>query len=297
MNILITGSTGLLGLELVSELSRHHQVYAVTRNPAGAAIWKNNRSVTPVFSDLSDLQDTDLPNQIDAIYYLAQGRNFRDFPGSALETTTINTLSPVHLATWGLSHGATSFYYASTGGVYSSSPEPIRETALITCSSAKGLYPDSKFAAELLLRNYQNLFPSFAILRPFFMYGPLQEKNMLIPRLINNINKGEKIFLSGADGMRMNPIYVSDAARACARLLDTRGSHVFNLAGPDVVTLGEIIRIIGRKIRKDPIIERKNEPVNDLIADIEVMKTELAVPVVSVQEGISITADAVISGQ
>lgn len=297
MKILITGSTGLLGLELVSELSRHHQVYAVTRNPRSSTVWKDNRNITPVYSDLSDLQEKDLPDSVDAIYYLAQGRNFRNFPGAAVETATLNTLAPLHLATWGLSHGATSFYYASTGGVYSPSPEPIRETAPVNCSSAKGLYPDSKYAAELLVRNFQNLYPSFAILRPFFMYGPLQERNMLIPRLINNINKGEKVFLSGADGFRLNPIYVSDAALACKNLLDVKGSHVYNLAGPDVLTLGELVRIIGRKIQKEPVIECKDEPVNDLVADIEAMKNELVIPAVSVREGISKTADAVLSGQ
>lgn len=287
MNILITGSTGLLGLELISYLSRHHHVFAVTRNPKDIDLWKDNKAVTPVISDLSNLHEKDLPDQIDAIYYLAQGRNFRNFPGSALETVTINTLTPLHLATWGLSNGVTHFYYASTGGVYSSSQEPIKETSPIDCSSSKGLYPDSKYSAELLLRNYQNLYSSFAIIRPFFMYGPLQEQGMLIPRIINNINKGEKIFLAGADGFRLNPVFVSDAANACIKLLEIKGSWVFNIAGPDIITLGEIVRIIGKKVGKTLIIEHKDEQVNDIIADIESMTTNLVAPSVSIDEGIS----------
>ena len=297
MNILIAGGTGLIGHELTLELSRHHHVYSITRSLGGNEVWRNNANVTSVFADLSNFQDKDLPDRIDAIYYLAQGRNFRDFPGAALDTVTINTLAPVHLAKWGLSHGVTSFYYASTGGVYSSSQEPINETAPINCSIAKGLYPDSKYAAELLIRNFQSLYQSFAIIRPFFIYGPLQEHNMLIPRLIHNINKGEKIFLSGDDGMRMNPVFVSDAARACINLLKINGSHIYNIAGPDIVTLGEILRIIGREVKKEPFIENKNEPVNNLIADIEAMKKDLVVPLVTIQEGISRTVEAILFRQ
>ena len=49
---------------------------------------------------------------------------------------------------------------------------------------------------------------SFAIIRPFFIYGPKQDKNMFIPRLFDNILNGREIFLSGEEGIIINPIYV-----------------------------------------------------------------------------------------
>ncbi|NLL11383.1 MAG: NAD(P)-dependent oxidoreductase [Methanomicrobiales archaeon] len=294
MNILITGSTGLLGRELTDELSKNHTVYALVRNEEKSVIWNDKKNVIPIVYDLSANDGNGLPDQIDVIYYLAQSRQFRDFPGGTMDTIIINTVAPVFLAHWGLSHGVKSFYYASTGSVYSPSPEPLHELSNISITNPHGMYPDSKIAAEILLRNFQSLFTSFAIIRPFFIYGPLQEQGMLIPRLIKNIDIGEKVTISGDDGFKFNPIYVSDAAHACVQLLKIKTNNIINIAGSEIITFGELIRTISKKINKKPTIERDPNPVNDLIADNQFMIENLAKPVVTLDEGLTTTIKQVL---
>ena len=52
------------------------------------------------------------------------------------------------------------------------------------------------------------------ILRFFFVYGPGQSNEMLIPRLVKSVREGQPIALDGLDGLRINPVYVEDAVRA-----------------------------------------------------------------------------------
>ena len=50
-------------------------------------------------------------------------------------------------------------------------------------------------------------------MRPFFVYGPGQ-RGMLIRVLTDRVLAGETVTVRGNPGMRINPIYVGDAARA-----------------------------------------------------------------------------------
>jgi nucleoside-diphosphate-sugar epimerase len=112
---------------------------------------------------------------------------------------------------------------------------------------------------------------------------------MLIPRLIENVRKGEPIIIYGKKGVRINPIHVQDAVKAFSPPLETPVSGVFNIAGDEVVSIKELSETIGTLIKRDPVfINEKNMIPGDIIGDNSRMKAVLGViPEVSLNQGIA----------
>lgn len=234
MNILVTGANGLLGRHLVELLSLEHKIYAVIRSKEQINFTVNN-NITIIEADLVDLDVTLLPKNIDAIYYLAQSNRFREFPDGTEDMLAINIITPIKIANWCSQNEVKTFVYASSGGVYTNPDKAVKEFFDINANEKLGFYLNSKLSAEMLLKNYAQLFETFVIIRPFFMYGVGQNKTMLIPRLIESVMHEKEITLNGENGIKINPIYVTDAAEAISRILDLKGEHIINIAGNDIV--------------------------------------------------------------
>ena len=75
------------------------------------------------------------------------------------------------------------------------------------------------------------------MLRPFFVYGPGQER-MLVANLMRRVLDGEEVTVVGDPGLRTTPVYVGDAVAAIGAALTTDSDGVFNIAGDEVVDLG-----------------------------------------------------------
>ena len=88
--------------------------------------------------------------------------------------------------------------HASSGGIYGGkSGEIFSEDDLLAVDNPLGFYLSGKLCSEIIFQNYMHYFETAVILRPFFIYGPDQKKDMFIPRLIQSIQKETPIFLQG----------------------------------------------------------------------------------------------------
>lgn len=285
MNILITGANGLLGKNLVNLLSKKHHVYAVIKDKSRLN-FNLNDNVTILQIDLTNFDVDKLPCDIEAIYYLAQSDKFRDFPNETQDILSVNVLAPVKIADWAIKNNITTFIYASSGGVYTRSDKPVNEFFDINANEKLGFYLNSKLSAEMLLKNYANMFKNFIIMRPFFMYGIGQNKSMLIPRLISNIQNKNKILLNSEYGIQINPIYVSDAAIIAEQMLELDGELTVNIAGNEIISLKDLCLLIGCIVGEKPIFEINYLSKNDLVADISTMKSILCSPIINLKDGI-----------
>lgn len=283
MNILVTGANGLLGKSLLEKLSIEHKIFAVVGKNS---VLRCKKNITVLRIDLSNLDIDKLPSNIDVIYYLAQSNHFREFPDKATDMLSINVYTPVTLASWGKENGVKKFIYTSSGGVYKSPTKPVQEIFDINANEKNGFYLDSKLCAEILLRNFADFFETFVIVRPFFMYGPEQNRGMLIPRLMDNIINENEIILTFDKGIKINPIFIDDAASAMEKLLTLEGEHIFNLAGSQIVSLGELSDLIGEVVDKTPVYKVLENTQPNLVADISKMKEKLCTPKVTLKEGL-----------
>ena len=85
--ILITGANGLIGYELLKQLSENNIVYALSRSKPDI---KNDNIHYIQFDFSKEWNASSLPEKIDVIYHLAQSEHFRDFPGKSEEIFNVN---------------------------------------------------------------------------------------------------------------------------------------------------------------------------------------------------------------
>ena len=225
----------------------------------------------------------DLPSQLDCIIHLAQSANFRDFPQSALDVFKVNIDSTAQLLDYGRKVGVKQFIYASSGGVYGNGVNPFNENAPLVPFKQLGFYLGSKACSEILVQSYASIF-NVIILRPFFMYGPGQNRNMLIPRLMDSVANGKPIVLQGENGILINPIHVKDASSAVLAAMSVQDSSTFNIAGPDILSIRQICEGMGEFLGKKPRFEFQTEKSNDLIGDISEMRHNLHNPKIHLLE-------------
>lgn len=280
MNIIVTGANGLIGYELCKLLSSSHNVFAISRS--------NPNIIGVEFIKLNFNKEIDFdkfPKSIDVIYHLLQSEKFRNFPDSAIELYTVNTLSTLRLLEYARKKGCIKFVYASSGGVYGNSESAFSEESPVLNNQDLGFYIGSKLCSEIMTDNYKSYF-DIIITRFFFVYGKRQNKTMLIPRLVDNIKNGKEITLQGEGGLIINPIHVNDASRVLMKILELNGIHKFNIGGEQVLSLKQISDIIGFKLGESPnYLYKEGNPTN-LIGDIAKMKSLLTSPEIIFEKGI-----------
>lgn len=272
MRVLVTGASGFLGSALASLLSKSHDVHGTTR---GAAL---PPGVTPLEVDLSRHFETSDWPQFDAIVHLAQSANYAKFPEAAAEVFAIGAGATQLLLAHAAACGAKRFVFASTGGIYKQSQQPLREEDAVSIGGALGHYFATKYAGELLAQAYGSQLETVSA-RVFFCYGPGQRLPMLVPRLAHRIRDGLTITLPGGTGPRMNPIFVEDAAEVFAKLVEDGGPAVVNVGGPRAVSLREICGALAEGLGQPASFEADatREPAS-LVADIGLMINDVMKP-------------------
>ena len=281
---LVSGAAGLLGRATVDALADSGvEVHALVRSPEQA--FRDDVAFHPV--DLAaGLQRSDLPAQVDTVFHLAQAREFRDFPGSALPVFAINVASTAFLLDYATGAGTSSFVYASSGGVYRGASTALTEESALQDPSALGYYLATKLSSEALVASYASQFSTVA-LRYFFIYGPGQARSMLVPRLYDRVQAGEPLGLQGDDGMRINPIHSSDAAAATIAAAALQGGATVNVAGPETVSLRDIGELFAADSGRDAVFEQGAGVPSDLVASTARMSELLVAPTVTLRDALT----------
>jgi UDP-glucose 4-epimerase len=247
MKIAVFGSNSLSGRAFIREYSKLYDIMAFQRK-------KNEEieNVKYVYEDFNNHKDilSKIGNSTQAIIYLAQSCEFRSFPKKAEDIFFINTYFPQLLANFAYQNNIKKFIYFSTGGVYKSHKNPITEEEKIFDINIGNYYSASKLSSEILLSQYKPYFKSLIIFRPFFIFGKGQDKNMLIPRLVENILLEKPIQLNGENGIMINPIHVSDVSKSIHKSLSLKGFEKINLSGNNIITIREISEFVGRVFDK-----------------------------------------------
>lgn len=280
----ITGGSGLIGSHLLNNLPLGWQAFALGRNDNKPTV---AGPIHPITLDLAaDWDSAVLPDRVDAVIHLAQSEHFREFPERVEDVFQVNTLSTLRLLDYARRAGARTFILASSGGVYGYGERAFTEEAEISAQSDLGFYLSSKLCAEVVAQNYVSLM-NVIRLRFFFVYGAGQRRTMLIPRLITSIREGRPLSLQGEDGIRLNPTHVTDAVHAIKQALELRGSHIINIAGPEMLSLRQMGEIIGRVVDRTPLFEvQPNVAPRHLVGDLQKMTRLVGEPKIRFEQGV-----------
>jgi uncharacterized protein YbjT (DUF2867 family) len=121
-------------------------------------------------------------------------------------------------------------------------PRYLHMSALGAATDGPSMYQRSKAAGEIVARSQPSV--AATIFRPSVVFGPGD-------KFLNVFARMSRLFpvlpLAGA-GASFQPVYVGDVADAFASALaDNKTRHlVFDLGGPNIYTLGELVRLAGR---------------------------------------------------
>ena len=281
-DILITGGNGLIAYELIKILTKEFNVFCLTSSKVDSE--NNNFKIIKV--DFNEPWNTNiLPKKIDIIYHLSQSANFRKFPKKSIEIFNVNTFSTLKLLEYARIANCQKFIFASSGGLYGIGDFSFNENNSINPKINNNFYLTSKFCSELLVDNYKQFFNVF-IIRFFFVYGKRQAKDMLIPRLIDNIICEKKIVLNGKEGIKINPIYVDDVVNALKKIIVLKDSETINIGGNEVFSIREICDIIGDELSIKPQFQINGSETLNLIGNVEKMNMLLNQPKFSFRNGV-----------
>ena len=178
---------------------------------------------------------------------------------------TVNVGSTMALLRWGARGGIRRFVFASTGNVYKPGKQVFKESDECQPTS---MYAATKMSAEHLIRQYANTFETL-ICRIFTTFGPGQT-DMLVQSMAERIRNGEPIRLAGGKGIHLTPIHVDQVCTVMKEFASGSTQafgEVVNLAGPEQISLAEIVGAIGDHLGIEPLTEATSESPPYLCGD------------------------------
>ena len=263
-NILITGSTGLIGSCLVEVLMAHpsidYHIYASGRNEERVNEVFGRFLDSPFFHFFKYDVINPLECNIDFHYVIHAASNASPyfFASKPVEVIKANVFGVVNLLDYGRCHNLRRLLYVSSGEVYGEGDgRSFTEdySGYVDNTSPRSCYPSSKRTSETLCVSYGSEYGlDTVIARPCHIYGPhfTEKDNRVYAQFIRNILSGNDIVMK-SDGAQMRSwCYVVDCVSALLYiLLKGKSSHAYNIAdeGSNITikSLAEIIARIGNR--------------------------------------------------
>lgn len=255
MKILITGGAGFIGSHVVIDaLKKGYEVvnldvltYAANLNYLKSV--ENHKNYKFIKGDICDkicLKNLFEKKKIEAVIHLAAETHV-DFsisnPSIFIETNVVGTQNLLEVSQ---ANKIKKFVHVSTDEVYGSlknGEKKFTETSQIKPNSP---YSASKASSDLLVRSYHKTFGlKTCITRCSNNYGPHQDDSKLLPKVILNAMKNQKIPLYG-DGENIRDwLFVKDHSDAILTVLEKGGSgEIYNIGGNKECSNKEIIKKI-----------------------------------------------------
>lgn len=241
MKILITGSNGLLGQKLVSAL----------RNDAEVQLLATSRGADRTPEPLGEryaAMDITSPTEVDAVFAAARPdvvihtAAMTNVDACELDPETCqlqNVTATGHLvqaAKWHSSH----FIHLSTDFIFDGENGPYREEDE---PAPLSIYGQSKLDAEQVVMNAG--LAKWAIGRTIIVYGIAEglSRSNVVLWAKSALEKGQPIKVVD-DQWRM-PTLAEDLADGCIRIAKRGAVGIFNLSGPDGMSILELVQRVG----------------------------------------------------
>lgn len=209
--VLITGGAGFIGANLVNKLLKlNYNVSLIVKNSTN--LWRIKNILPKIKLHKTDFFDTNNLKKIiekinpSVIFHLATYSAYRDQEAS-IEMINTNIKGTLNLlnATKDINYDI--FVNTGSSSEYGIKNIPMKESDLLEPIS---FYAATKAFATLLCQVFAKIYGKpIVTLRPFSVYGPLEEKERFIPTVIKSIIENNPIKLTPGD-QRRDFIYVQD---------------------------------------------------------------------------------------
>lgn len=246
MKVLVTGSNGFVGREIIAEITR------IGFSPVGL---DRDQAIEPsiphIQADItleSEIEKIGVTNKVDAVIHSA-GLAHQFGLVEKEKFWSINVTGTANIAKAAALMNAKHFVLVSSVSVYGRAMEDAPRDEGGQCQP-NGYYAESKYESELVARKIcaeNNI--GLTILRLATVIGEGDRGN--VGRLIEAIDRKRFMWIGKGDN-RKSLIYKKDAARACAAALQVpggQGARIFNVSA-EPLKMNEIVGAIEHTLGK-----------------------------------------------
>jgi dTDP-glucose 4,6-dehydratase len=306
--VLITGASGFIGSHTVeSALDRGYSVRVFLRyNSTGYVgnlrfLGKKLKDIEIFWGDIRDYTSVlRAVKGVDYVIHLAAQISVPYSFQNPIDFAMNNVVGTTNILKASVECGISKFVYTSTSEIFGGSDEPLNEDSL---RIPKSPYSASKVGADAMVKSFfytYNL--NTLILRPFNTFGPRQSIRALIPWIIYQGLRSEKVKLGNLEPKR-DFTYVKDTVEGILLSLEkeTEGGDEINLGTGRSFSVMEVVEVVSKVLGKDLKVEveekfkrPKKAEVFNLIADNSKAKRVLGwEPKWSFEEGVRETVEYV----
>jgi dTDP-4-dehydrorhamnose reductase len=254
--ILITGASGLLGVNLAQETMNTHDIIAVDRGKLTHAPFKVLKASLLDPGAVDEILDSTKPEWLVNCAALADLDVCEDNPELARR---LNTDLPAQLARSCKERGV-SFVHISTDAVFDGTTESFYKEE--DKPNPLGVYAQTKLDGEYAVFSEN----SDALVARVNFYGwSVTGKRSLAEFFFHNLSNNKS--MSGFTDVRFCPMLVNDTARILVKMLEKKLSGLYHLVGPQAMSKYQFGVEIARKFKlREGRISPKSINVSSLTA-------------------------------
>ena len=248
--ILVIGGTGFIGYHIIMEAKkRKWDITSISLNKPKKKRYHKNVNYKQV--DIKDFKS--LKKKINSKYdFVVNAGGYGKHPESSKSGKKLfnsHFLGLVNLVNILSKKKIKKFIQIGSSAEYGKTKSPQRENSVCL---PKTHYALAKFSCTNFLQNlYQvNNFPA-TILRFFLVYGPKQDKNRILPQIIENCFKN-KVFPTTKGEQYCDFCYIDDAVRAIFKTLTSKKTdgEIINIGSGRPMKIKNAIKLVQKLIGK-----------------------------------------------
>ena len=290
--ILLTGATGFIGRHCFAELeSRRYEIHAVSSKPVpqSSGVHWHRADLLDASQCAALLERVKPTHLLHLAWYAEHGRFWQ-----ALENLDWLQASLALLRAF-IANGGKRIVVAGTCAEYDWSLGHCREDS--TPLRPQALYGVSKHALRLIIEEAaRQTGISSAWGRVFFLYGPGEHPERLVPLIIRSQFDGKNVSCSSGEQMR-DYMHAADVAAALVALLDSPVQGAVNIGSGIAVSVRSLVdRIIAKMGRPEVVAFGQRESGQNqaplVVADITRLANEVKwSPRYSMDRGLELTIE------
>jgi len=290
MKILVTGSSGTIGTELMQKLL--DKGFDVSGIDIANNKWSRALDARTIIRDLREKFDLD--DSFDLVIHLAANARVHKLVKNP-DLARDNILMTYNVLEFMRKKGIKRIIFAGSREVYgSANAGSVREDSPKVSESS---YTASKIASEALVEAYQLCYGiDFVIARFSNVYGKYDDKDRVVPLFILNAMKGKDLVVFGEE-KTLDFTHVDDAVKGVLLVIAKFNSvknNVFNIASGKGVALAYVANRIIDYFKKGNLVFDSNRTgeIMRYVADISKAKKMLGyAPEIGIDEGITRTIE------
>ena len=299
-SVLVTGGTGFVGPYLVQALiDKGARVKILLLNDAEVSSNLRADNLEIITGDITRPEMIDgITKNVDLVFHLAAIANVDYAIQNPVNTYEVNVQGTLNLLEEVRKNPIHKFIYISSSHVYGV-PQylPVDEKHLI---APREPYSASKAAAENIVNGYSGSYGiNTAIVRPFNIYGPGQDKSFLIPSIVKQVLSSNAIMEVGNLEPTRDFTYITDVVAGFLIIAES-GSGVYNIGSGVEIKVGDIVHkivnIIDPDIEIRSVVDRQRSgevEISRLCADVSRLKGIGWEPTIGIDEGLRKMFDSI----